>query len=111
MDVVWKNIGRVENIPSRGARRLCLRHEGRPIAVFRLSDDRVFALIDECPHRRGPLSEGIVSGSVVTCPLHNWAIDLCNGEALAPDRGRTPCLAVRVADREVYVGLPVETAA
>jgi nitrite reductase (NADH) small subunit len=102
----WKNIGPIANIPVRGARRLCFGHAGRPIAVFRTGEDAVFALIDECPHRKGPLSEGIVSGNTVTCPLHNWAIELSNGEAIAPDEGRAEPLPTRLVDGEVHVGLP-----
>jgi nitrite reductase (NADH) small subunit len=102
----WKNIGPLANIPVRGARRLCFGHAGRPIAVFRTGEDAVFALIDECPHRKGPLSEGIVSGNTVTCPLHNWAIELTNGEAIAPDEGRAEPLPIRLVDGEVHVGLP-----
>ena len=107
MELLWKNIGPLDNIPIHGSRRLCFGHEGRPIAVFRTGEDRVYALIDQCPHRRGPLSEGIVSGTTVTCPLHNWIIDLESGEALAPDEGGTPSLPVRVEAGEVHVGLPL----
>ena len=103
---LWSNIGSLENIPVRGARRLCIRHLGRPIAVFRTSADTVFALIDECPHRKGPLSEGIVSGSTVTCPLHNWGIELGDGRAIAPDEGRVESFPIRLVDGEVHVGLP-----
>jgi len=106
MDFDWKNIGPLDNIPIQGARRLCFGHHGRPIAVFRTGRDGVFALIDACPHRRGPLSEGIVSGDTVTCPLHNWVIDLTVGQALAPDEGSTPTLPVRIIAGEVHVGLP-----
>jgi nitrite reductase (NADH) small subunit len=106
MDLLWKNIGPLDNIPVHGARRLCFGHGGRPIAVFRTGDGGVFALVDECPHRQGPLSEGIVSGNTVTCPLHNWVIDLKSGEALAPDEGGTRSLPVRVVSGEVHVGLP-----
>ena len=72
----WKNIGPLDNIPLRGARRLCLKSAGKPVAVFRTGEDEIFALIDECPHKKGPLSEGIVAGKTVTCPLHNWVIGL-----------------------------------
>jgi nitrite reductase (NADH) small subunit len=106
MDVLWINIGPLDNIPIQGARRLCFGHKGRPIAVFRTAANGVFALIDECPHRRGPLSEGIVSGDTVACPLHNWVIGLKDGVALAPDDGRTGSLPVRVVAGEVHVGLP-----
>ncbi len=110
MDLNWKNIGPLDNIPVQGARRLCFGHEGRPIAVFRTSEDTVFVLVDECPHRQGPLSEGIVAGNTVTCPLHNWVIDLAGGDALAPDEGGTPSLPVRIVAGQVHVGLPLAIA-
>lgn len=106
MELHWKNIGPIDNIPIQGARRLCFGHEGRPIAVFRPRADAVFVLVDECPHRQGPLSEGIVAGDTVTCPLHNWVIDLTGGEALAPDEGSAQSLPVRIVAGQVHVGLP-----
>jgi nitrite reductase (NADH) small subunit len=113
MVYTWKNIGPIKNIPIQGARRLSFGHQGRPIAIFRTADNRVFAIIDECPHRKGPLSEGIVCGDTVTCPLHNWVIRLDDGSALAPDDGRTISLPVRIVAGEIHVGLPsaVEKAA
>jgi nitrite reductase (NADH) small subunit len=102
----WKNVGPVANIPLRGARRLCLKSAGRPVALFRTGDGDVFALVDECPHRKGPLSEGIVSGHTVTCPLHSWVIGLEDGEAVVPDSGSSKPLSVRIVDGEVYVHLP-----
>jgi nitrite reductase (NADH) small subunit len=102
----WKNIGPLENIPLRGSRRLCLKSAGRPVAVFRTGEDEVFALVDECPHKQGPLSEGIVSGKTVTCPLHNWVIGLDDGKAVAPDSGLTKTLAVRIVDGDIFIHLP-----
>jgi nitrite reductase (NADH) small subunit len=104
-DIEWRSVGSIENIPRRGARRLCFAVAGRPVAIFRTSDDQVFALIDECPHRGGPLSEGIISGATVACPLHNWVIRLTDGVAASPDKGSTPCVPTRVADGEVFVGV------
>ena len=106
MDILWKNVGPLESIPMQGARRLCFAFEGKPIAVFRTAEHGVFALVDQCPHRQGPLSEGIICGDTVTCPLHNWTIDLKNGQALAPDEGRSLTLPVRVVGGEIEVGLP-----
>ncbi|WP_439922741.1 nitrite reductase small subunit NirD [Nitrobacter sp. JJSN] len=102
----WKNIGPLSNIPVRGARRLCMKHLGKPVAVFRTSEDDIFALVDECPHKQGPLSEGIVAGRTVSCPLHNWVIGLDDGQALAPDEGTAQPLSVRVVEGDVYVYLP-----
>lgn len=106
MSANWKNIGPVANIPLRGARRLCLKSAGKPVAVFRTGDDEIFALVDECPHKQGPLSEGIVSGRTVTCPLHSWVIGLEDGEAVAPDKGSAKPLSVRIVDGVIFVHLP-----
>jgi len=81
----WVEIGRVEDIPQLGAR--VVRTSEGDIAVFRTADDAIFALRDKCPHQGGPLSQGIVSGRRVACPLHDWKIDLDSGVAVAPDEG------------------------
>ncbi len=73
------------------------------VAVFRNSEDKVFALLDRCPHKGGPLSQGIVHGESVACPLHNWNISFADGCARAPDEGCTPKFAVQVTDGEVYL--------
>lgn len=88
------DIGALEDIPRQGA-RLVKTVQGC-IAVFRTADDRVFALSDRCPHKGGPLSEGIVHGDRVTCPLHNWVFDLNTGMAQGADDGSVPTFAVRV---------------
>ena len=91
----WKTICRVDDIPVLGARRV-RRPAGADVAVFRTADDRVFALLDRCPHKGGPLSQGIVFGEHVACPLHNWAISLVDGQARAPDVGCATRFAVRI---------------
>jgi nitrite reductase (NADH) small subunit len=91
----WKVICRVEDIPALGARRVS-RTQGMDVAVFRNDQDQVFALLDRCPHKGGPLSQGIVFGTSVACPLHNWTIGLDSGCARAPDQGCTPTFAVKV---------------
>ena len=106
MSANWKNIGPVSNIPLRGSRRLCLKSAGKPVAVFRTGDDEIFALVDECPHKQGPLSEGIVSGKTVTCPLHGWVIGLDDGEAIAPDEGSAKPVSVRIVDGDIFIHLP-----
>ena len=107
-DANWKNIGPLENVPLRGARKLCLKSAGKPVAVFRTGEGEIFALVDECPHKKGPLSEGIVSGDSVTCPLHNWVIGLDTGLAAEPDVGKTETIPVKLVDGDVYVGLVSE---
>jgi nitrite reductase (NADH) small subunit len=96
----WIPICRVEDIPVLGARRVA-RPDGPAVAIFRAADDHVFALLDRCPHKGGPLSQGIVFGHSVACPLHNWTIELDSGCARAPDVGCTTKFAVQVQDGEV----------
>jgi nitrite reductase (NADH) small subunit len=98
----WKDICGVADIPVLGSRRVA-RARGLDIAVFRTVDDKVFALLDRCPHKGGPLSQGIVHGESVACPLHNWNIALGNGCARAPDEGCTPQFAVQVREGRVYL--------
>jgi nitrite reductase (NADH) small subunit len=98
----WTPICLVTDIPPLGARRV-VRDQGLPVAVFRTADDRVFALLDRCPHKGGPLSQGIVFGDSVACPLHNWTIGLCDGQAAAPDEGCTPSFACKVDGGQVLL--------
>ncbi len=93
----WKPVCPVEDIPVLGSRRVS-RTTGLDIAVFRNDQGEVFALLDRCPHKGGPLSQGIVFGNRVACPLHNWTIGLSDGLAQAPDEGCTPRFAVKVED-------------
>ncbi|SDD92253.1 MULTISPECIES: nitrite reductase small subunit NirD [Kordiimonas] len=95
----------LDDIPEKGARRVPTA--AFEVALFRTSDGSVFALRNECPHKKGPLSEGIVHGHSVTCPLHNWVIDLKTGQAMGADEGCTHALKVTVGeDGKVYVALP-----
>lgn len=98
----WKPVCRVEDIPVLGSRRVN-RPQGMAVAVFRNDQDQVFALLDRCPHKGGPLSQGIVFGTSVACPLHNWTIGLDTGCARAPDEGSTPRFAVKVVDGTVHL--------
>ena len=95
---------RLEDIPKLGARRY-LKEDGHTIAVFRTAEDNVFALRDACPHKGGPLSQGIVFGESVACPLHNWCIDLKSGSAAAPDEGAVERFDVRVVNGDVELSL------
>lgn len=81
----WIEVGRLDDIPQLGAR--VVRTADGDIAVFRTADDKIFALRDRCPHKGGPLSQGIVHGKRVACPLHDWKIHLDTGNAVAPDEG------------------------
>lgn len=104
----WIEAGTLDALPRLGARIVQL--PGDRVALFRTSDDRVFALRDACPHRAGPLSQGIVHGHCVTCPLHDWVIDLATGQATGPDEGATRIYPVRVDAGRVFIEV-VEPAA
>jgi nitrite reductase (NADH) small subunit len=93
----WTVICRVADIPVLGSRRVA-RPRGMDVAVFRNDRDQVFALLDRCPHKGGPLSQGIVFGTSVACPLHNWTIRLQDGCAKAPDVGCATKFTVKVED-------------
>ncbi len=102
MNTGWLAICRVDDIPRLGSRRVA-RENGHQVAVFRAEDDHIFALLDRCPHRGGPLSQGIVFGHSVACPLHNWTIELDSGQARAPDQGCTTRFSVRVDNGVVHL--------
>jgi nitrite reductase (NADH) small subunit len=97
----WIDIGAADEIPLRGA-RVVKTHRGC-LAIFRTGENEVFALDDRCPHRGGPLSQGIVHGTAVTCPLHNWVISLDTGRAQGADEGRVRAHKVRVEDGRVLL--------
>lgn len=102
-DSLWIDVGAVTDIPSRGSRTMPA--PGGDIAVFRTGDNAVFALRDKCPHKGGPLSQGIVHGRSVTCPLHNMVIDLASGEPTGADAGKgcAPPIPCRVEAGRVYL--------
>jgi nitrite reductase (NADH) small subunit len=102
----WLDVGPLTSLPARGAR--VVRVGAASIAVFRTSAGEVYALRDVCPHRGGPLSQGIVHGTRVTCPLHDWVIDLKTGRATGADEGSTATFNVRVVDGRIALELPAE---
>ena len=103
MSQAWTFVCRIEDIPVLGARRVTREGSSVPIAVFRNAENDVFALLDRCPHKGGPLSQGIVFGRSVACPLHNWTIGLDDGCAKAPDEGCTQRFACKVEGGQVLL--------
>ena len=99
----WTEVTELTQIPVLGSRVIKTRE--MDIAVFRGTNDKVYAIRDACPHKSGPLSQGIMHGTSVTCPLHNWKIDLINGEALGPDEGCTNVFPAKVEDGKVFLQL------
>ena len=98
---IWIDIGALDDLPLRGSR--CVQTPTGKIGVFRTADDRIFAIRNECPHKGGPLTEGIVHGHSVTCPLHNWVISLETGEAQGADEGAVETIPVRVEGTRVLL--------
>ncbi|SMQ60766.1 assimilatory nitrite reductase (NAD(P)H) small subunit [Devosia lucknowensis] len=97
----WIQLGPVTAVPLRGSR--CVNTPSGTIAVFRTAEDQVFAMDNRCPHKGGPLAEGIVHGTSVTCPLHNWVFDLATGQAQGADEGSVRTYPVKVEDGLIYI--------
>ena len=101
----WVKVASLNDIPKLGAR--VVRTKDVEIGVFRLDDDRIFAVNNRCPHKDGPLSEGIVYGDKIACPLHSWKISLVDGKAEEPDVGATACFNTKIEEGVVYLELKV----
>lgn len=101
----WVAVCRVDNILPLGSRRIRRPEwpDAAPVALFRTSDGEVHALLDRCPHQGGPLSQGLVFGKAVACPLHHWTLDLRTGCAREPDEGRTPRFEVQIREGQVLL--------
>ena len=99
----WADIGALDDIPAQGAR--VVKTARGCVAVFRTAEDQVFAMADRCPHKGGPLSEGIVHGASVTCPLHNWVFSLETGKAQGADSGEIATYPVRLEDGRILLDI------
>ncbi len=97
----WIDIGHIEEVPLRGS-RLVKTHIGC-VAIFRTAESEVFAATNSCPHKGGPLSEGIIHGQSVTCPLHNWVFDLTTGHAQGADEGQITTYPVRIENERILL--------
>lgn len=100
---IWVKIGIISDVPKRGSR--CVQNGDMSIAIFRTADDQIFALEDKCPHKNGPLSQGIVHDGCVTCPLHNWVISLKTGAAQGADEGQTLSFPIRLDGEEILLDI------
>ena len=99
----WIAIGTIDDIPLRGAR--CVKTPQGKIGVFRTAENLVYAIEDHCPHKGGPLTQGIVHGTSVTCPLHNWVISPETGKALGADEGAVRTIPIRNIDGQLSIAL------
>jgi len=99
----WIEVCKLDEIPPSQARTV--QAGDTMVAVFRLTDDRVKAVENRCPHKQGPLAEGIISGDDILCPLHNWRISLDSGEVAAPDEGCVKTYPVKVENGQVFLSL------
>ena len=99
----WIDIGPLDAVPARGAR--VVKTAAGCVAVFRTGDDRVYALDNACPHKGGPLAEGIIHGASVTCPLHAWVFDLETGKAQGADSGAVATHPARVIEGRILLDL------
>ena len=99
----WHDVGALDSVPLRGAR--VVRTPNGCVAIFRTAGNEAFALEDRCPHKGGPLSQGIVHGTSVTCPLHNWVISLATGQAQGADAGTTRTIPLRIEGGRVFLDM------
>lgn len=97
----WSGVAALDEIPRLGSRVVELG--GTRVALFRTADDQVHALEDRCPHKGGPLSQGIVFDQRVACPLHGWQIRLDTGHACAPDEGCVRRYRIKVENGQVFI--------
>lgn len=99
----WITICDINDIPPLGSRTY--RADALDVAIIRAEGDKIFAVEDKCPHKQGPLSQGIVHGDKITCPLHNWVIELTTGEAVAPDVGCVKTFEVQTQGATILLKL------
>jgi nitrite reductase (NADH) small subunit len=102
----WIRVTALENIPAREGRAVQIGD--REIAIFNLGD-RLLATSNRCPHKSGPLCDGIITGAAVVCPLHAWKVNLEDGSVERPASEKERCIEtypVRVDDGVVVVAVP-----
>jgi nitrite reductase (NADH) small subunit len=105
MSGLWREVGTIGEIPAAGSR--VVRTDAGDVAIFRTAEGAVYAIEDSCPHKAGPLSQGIVHGDKVTCPLHNWVIDLATGGVIGPDEGCVRTLPLRLEGERILLDFSV----
>ena len=97
----WVDVCALEDIPSQGSR--IVKAGDNCLALFRTTENEVYALDDKCPHKQGPLSQGMVHGAFVTCPLQSWVFSMETGEAQGADEGKVKTTPTKVEDGRVFL--------
>lgn len=100
---MWIAALNINEIPSMGSRILYYKND--EIAIFKTKDGNVHAISNICPHKKGKLSEGLVHENMVTCPLHNWDIDLKTGIAKGEDCDCTTTYEIMIKEELIYIKL------
>ena len=101
----WVRVTSCDNVPLREGRAVSIA--GRDMAIFNLGD-QFLATDNQCPHKAGPLCDGIVTGTSVVCPLHAWKINLTDGCVERPKESvhSVATYPVRVEDGMIEVAVP-----
>ena len=99
----WIEVGSLNDIPNQGAR--VVRTDAANIAVWRTASDEIFAVKDECPNKKGQLSQCIVFSTKVACPLHNLMINLDSGSAVAPDEGCAATYPIKMEGETIFLSV------
>ena len=93
-------VAKADEIPAGQGRTVEV--EGKKIAVFNV-DGNLYAIDDTCVHRGGPLGQGQLDGSVVSCPWHSWRFDVTTGACLTISSGRTRCYPIKIEGSDIWV--------
>ena len=96
----WYPVPGAESIPPREGRKV--KHKDLEVALFNVGDGYL-AVDNRCPHKQGPLADGILSGKNVFCPLHNWKISLESGCALSGGQGQVKTYPVKVVGGNICI--------
>ncbi len=99
----WIKIIQVEDVPVMGSRKVVVGDD--EIVIFKTRDESIFAVNNVCPHKQGKLSEGLVHDHMVTCPMHNWDIDLETGVVKDEDNSCTKKYETKVEEGVIYLAL------
>jgi nitrite reductase/ring-hydroxylating ferredoxin subunit len=99
----WVKMATLDELPPGGSKEC--EHEGRIFALFNV-DGTISCIDGICPHQGGPLADGVIEGTIVTCPWHGWQFDVRTGRSTLGGRMEQPVYEVKVEGRDVVVAVP-----